>query len=104
MMTELSKHRKVEEASVYPDEEFWEMVDDADVDVPFELATLLSYCANLSERQKQWVVYTFYYDMTMKDIAEREGVTVSAVKKWKAGAIERIRGIWRRYVELERII
>ncbi|MBS4206632.1 sigma-70 family RNA polymerase sigma factor [Bacillus sp. FJAT-50079] len=95
IMTELSKHRKAEEVSVYPDEEFWEMAGDADVDVPFELATLLSYCVNLTERQRMWVVYSFYFGMTTREIAEHEGVTVSAVKKWRVGAMERIRGIWK---------
>ena len=92
IMTELSRYSKAEERSVYPDEEFWETVAAGDGDVPFELATLLSYCDLLTERQKQWVVYTFYEGMTTAEIAEHERVSVSAVKKWAVGAMGKIRG------------
>lgn len=92
MMTELKQQRKEAERSVTPNEEFWDVVVDENGQQPFQLEALLSHCDGLNDRQKQWVVYTFYYGMTVKEIADREKVSLSAVKKWRAGAMGRIKG------------
>lgn len=92
MLTELSKQRRNEERTVFPKEEtFWDMKKDDNDCRPLELLTLLSYCHGLTEKQKQWVVYTFYDGMSVREIAEVEKVSQSAVKKWRAGAMEKIR-------------
>jgi DNA-directed RNA polymerase len=92
MMTELGKQSKDDERHVYPAEEvFWEMKAYENGQPPLQLPILLSYCHGLSPKQKLWVVYTFYYGMTVKEIAEAEKVSLSAVKKWKAGAMEKIK-------------
>lgn len=92
MLRELSKHRRNEAYTVFPKEEtFWEMKEDEDDFQPLEMPMLLSYCHGLTEKQKQWVVYTFYYGMTVREIAEVEKVSQSAVKKWRTGAMKKIK-------------
>ncbi|MBS4204840.1 sigma-70 family RNA polymerase sigma factor [Lederbergia citrea] len=91
MMTELTRQKKVEENNVYPEETFWEATVDHGGEEPLQLSILLSYCANLTDKQKQWVVYTFYHDMTIQEIADAEKVSLTAVKKWRTGAMGKIR-------------
>ncbi len=91
MMTTLTKANKEEERNVYPNEEFWEMRVDEYRKQPLEQSILMAYCSHLTKRQKQWVLYTFYEGMTIKEIAKREQVSLSAVKKWRAGAKAKIR-------------
>lgn len=91
IMTELTKQSKMEEGNSYPDEAFWETKQDEKEQPPLQLATLLSYCDRLTKKQKQWVIYTFYFGMSIREIAEEEKVSLSAVKKWRAGALAKIR-------------
>ncbi|MBS4195710.1 sigma-70 family RNA polymerase sigma factor [Lederbergia citri] len=91
ILTELTKMSRFEEKNVYPDEEFWEMTVDENVMAPMELEQLNPYCKGLTERQKLWVIDTFYYGLSVQEIAGKEGVSLSAVKKWRAGAIQKIR-------------
>ncbi|MEK3888425.1 sigma-70 family RNA polymerase sigma factor [Bacillus sp. FSL K6-3431] len=90
IMTDLSNRTKMEERNVYPEESFWETAVD-NGEQPLQLAILLSYCTDLTEKQKQWVVYTFYYGMTIQEIAGHEKVSPSAVKKWRIGAIPKLK-------------
>lgn len=90
MLNELAKVTMLEERNVCADESFWNTAVDSSSD-PFELATLLSYSKGLSPKQQSWVVYTFHFDLTVKEIAEKENVSVSAVKKWRKGALEKLR-------------
>lgn len=91
MMTELTKQTKVEEGHSYPKDAFWETKVDETKQEPMQLATLLSYCSGLTKKQKKWVIYTFYFGLTVREIAEEEEVSPSAVKKWRAGALDKIR-------------
>lgn len=86
LQTELSKVHKYEEKSVYPSEEYWETVEDLLTNIPLEEEILLSYCRILTENQKKWVLYTALCDLSVKEIAEIENVSLSAVKSWRAGA------------------
>ncbi|MBD8005346.1 sigma-70 family RNA polymerase sigma factor [Bacillus norwichensis] len=92
MMTEMTRQSKAEEVNVYPDEVFWEMKKDDHEEKPLELDALLSYCDGLTDKQKQWVIYTFYFGLSVREIAEKEKVSQSAIKKWRTGAIEKMRG------------
>ncbi|MCR2823802.1 sigma-70 family RNA polymerase sigma factor [Lederbergia panacisoli] len=92
ILTDMTKINRAEEKNVYPDEAFWEMAVDENGGEPMELEQLHSYCEGLTERQKMWVIDTFYYGLSVQEIADKEGVSLSAVKKWRAGAIQKIRG------------
>ncbi|AIE61405.1 sigma-70 family RNA polymerase sigma factor [Bacillus methanolicus] len=90
-MTELTKANKHEERNIYPKEEFWEFIVDPITEDPFEVNFLLSYCEPLTPNQTKWVLYTFLDGLTIKEIAEKENVSVSAVKSWRKGAKEKLR-------------
>ncbi|PLR80628.1 RNA polymerase subunit sigma-24 [Bacillus canaveralius] len=91
LLSELAKNVKNEERSVYPKEEFWELIEDLSSDRPLERKLLLSYCEPLTEKQTKWVLYTYLDGLTIKEIAEKESVSVSAVKAWRKGAKEIIK-------------
>lgn len=91
ILTELTKRRKYEEAcTAASDEEFWEFITDDSMDTRLEGDDILDYCARLTEPQKKWVLYTALADLSIKQIAEVEHVSVSAVKAWRKGARKKI--------------
>lgn len=97
LMTELTKNNKHEERSMYPKDEFWDIIEDPLIEQPFEKKFLLTYCEALTENQTKWVLYTCIDDLSVAEIAKKEGVSVSAVKAWRKGAKERLKGsleIW----------
>jgi DNA-directed RNA polymerase len=91
MLTALSKARRSEDTFVYPKEEFWNGETDPDLRQPLELETLLAYCDGLTENETKWVVGTFYHQLKIGEIAEREGKSISAVKKWRQGALAKLK-------------
>lgn len=92
MMTELTKQRRQEERSVYPEEEFWEFIEDKSIEQPFEVDFLLFYCKNLTVNQKKWVLYTCLKGLSVEQIAHKEQVSISAVKAWRKGARGKLKG------------
>ncbi|XXM71498.1 sigma-70 family RNA polymerase sigma factor [Lysinibacillus sphaericus] len=90
MLTELKQKTKHIDRQTYPKEEFWELVEDEWTETPLSEETLLAYCNGLTEGQTKWVMYTFMDMLTVREIAEKEEVSVGAVKKWRHGAKERI--------------
>ncbi|MEQ2527530.1 sigma-70 family RNA polymerase sigma factor [Bacillaceae bacterium CLA-AA-H227] len=90
IMTELTRRKKLEDHSVFPKEEFWNLIEDDSVNSSLECETILSYCSKLTEHQKKWVVYTALADLSIKEIADIEQVSISAVKAWKSGARKKI--------------
>ncbi|MEI5909144.1 sigma-70 family RNA polymerase sigma factor [Bacillus spongiae] len=92
LLTELANIRKNEERMVYPREEFWCSIKD-EASPPFiQRELLLSYCFQLTENQTKWVLYTCVYMLSIQEIAKIENVSTSAVKKWRKGATDKIRG------------
>jgi RNA polymerase sigma factor (sigma-70 family) len=92
ILNELSKNSKHEERTVYPKEEYWETVEDTHFDQSFEKEFLLSFCDGLTDRETRWVLDTFYNCLTVREIAKKEGVSVSAVKQWRKGAVKKLEG------------
>lgn len=90
-LNEMTKFNKYESRNVYPKEEFWDFIEDMQTEEPLSLNLLLSYCASLTENQTKWVIYTCIDDLTIKQIAEKEGVSISAVKAWRKGAKEKLK-------------
>ncbi|QED49679.1 sigma-70 family RNA polymerase sigma factor [Cytobacillus dafuensis] len=91
-LSEMTRQNKHDERSVYAKEEYWEGIEDNSLEQPFEVKFLLSYCEGLTDNQKKWVLYTCIYQLTVKEIALKEGVSVSAVKAWRKGAKEKLKG------------
>ncbi|MEG9295843.1 sigma-70 family RNA polymerase sigma factor [Mangrovibacillus sp. Mu-81] len=92
ILSALTRDSRTEERTVFPSkEEFWELIED---DHPIEALTrelLLSYCDELTENQTKWVVYTSLHMLTISEISDLENVSISAVKKWRKGAREKLR-------------
>jgi RNA polymerase sigma factor (sigma-70 family) len=93
ILNELAKNKKVEDRSVCVEEETLELMADAYFDDPLNETTLRDYVVTLTENQKKWLYYTVEHDLSVKEIARIEGVSVSAVKQWRAGAREKLKRI-----------
>jgi RNA polymerase sigma factor (sigma-70 family) len=91
MLTELNQKTKLHDRHTYPKEEFWELVEDEWQETPLSRETLHAYCEGLTAGQAKWVMYTFRDMLTVREIAEKEEVSVGAVKKWRHGAKERLK-------------
>lgn len=91
LLTELTKRRKYEDTqTATAKEEFWESIVDDKSTIPLEGECILAYCSQLTEPQKKWVLYTSLADLSIKQIAEIENVSVSAVKAWRKGARKKL--------------
>ncbi len=94
MLTEMTKENQNEERNVHPKEAFWGSVKDEHSDYMFNgKELLLPYCEDLTDNQKKWVLYTFCDMLTVQEIADKENVSCSAVKKWRKGAKEKLRKV-----------
>lgn len=91
ILTEMTRINRSEEKSVYPKEEYWETVEDQQPDRPLEVEIVLSYCKDLTEKERRWVLMTCIDGMSVREIAEKEGVSVSAVKQWRISAKNKIK-------------
>jgi RNA polymerase sigma factor (sigma-70 family) len=94
ILNELVKNKKVEDRSVCVEEETLELMADAYFDDPLNETTLRDYVVTLTENQKKWLHYTVEHDLSVKEIAHIEGVSMSAVKQWRAGAREKLKKIY----------
>jgi RNA polymerase sigma factor (sigma-70 family) len=95
ILSEMTNRNKHEEVQSYPKEEFWEAVKDERCEEPFPKELLLSYCEVLTDNQTKWVMYSCLNMLTIQEIADLENVSVSAVKKWRKGAKEKLMSMRR---------
>ncbi|KIL49831.1 hypothetical protein KP78_12990 [Jeotgalibacillus soli] len=91
MLTYMRKDNRYKEKEVIVAEEFWEMKMDGGTDRTLEEEFLACYADHLSLQQKKWILFTFHYQWTTAEIAQYEGVSQSAVKKWKKGAMDKLK-------------
>jgi DNA-directed RNA polymerase len=91
LQLELSKQTKYGDHNTYPKEEYWETVEDPKHTPLLEDELLLSYCQELTDKEKTWLLATYRKDLTIREIAEQEQVSVSAVKQWKMHALKKLR-------------
>ncbi|WP_343070849.1 sigma-70 family RNA polymerase sigma factor [Bacillus sp. REN10] len=91
MMDALKKAKQLEEQVVYTDQLLWQDVPDQQKDQSLELEMLLTYTLSLSDREKVWLIRTFYENMTIAEIATCENVSPSAVKKWRKQALAKLK-------------
>ncbi|MCM2606351.1 sigma-70 family RNA polymerase sigma factor [Rossellomorea marisflavi] len=89
ILSELKREVQVEERGVALEEGATEAGGD-DLDT-LSVEILLSYCENLTANQKKWVIAHSLHMLSISEIADMEGVSPEAVKKWRKGAKERIR-------------
>jgi RNA polymerase sigma factor (sigma-70 family) len=91
ILNEMNRINKREERSFTPEEEYWETVVDQNSGSPLEVEFLLSYCETLTEKETKWVLYTCVDFLSIKEIAEKEHVSMSAVKQWRSGAKRKLK-------------
>jgi RNA polymerase sigma factor (sigma-70 family) len=91
ILNEMNRNNRLEERSIYPKEEYWETVEEPNAKDPLELEFLMSYCQDLTEKETKWVIYSCVYFLSIKEIAEKENVSVSAVKQWRASAKKKLK-------------
>jgi RNA polymerase sigma factor (sigma-70 family) len=91
LLKQLDKEFRYQQRSICQKEEFWENTGEYHIDNPLEVDILQSYCESMTPNQQKWVFYTIMGDLSVKEIAERENVSVSAVKLWRKGAREKVK-------------
>jgi RNA polymerase sigma factor (sigma-70 family) len=91
MLVQMNQHNIYKEKQIPMQREFFDEVDGIEA-LPFlEKETIQSYCEGLTEKEAKWVIAMSLGQLSIKEIAEREKVSVSAVKQWRSGAIRKLR-------------
>jgi RNA polymerase sigma factor (sigma-70 family) len=57
--------------------------------------------STLTDKQRKWVYYAIIKNYSLKEIAEKEGVSVEAVKSWAKEAKKKLRRLWADKREFE---
>jgi RNA polymerase sigma factor (sigma-70 family) len=93
LLMELTKATVEAERTTLPEEEFWENTAAGYTDGALEENILLSYFQDqgLTTNQRKWLMLTVVSDLSIKDIADREKVSISAVKLWRKGARDKLK-------------
>ncbi|UII57657.1 sigma-70 family RNA polymerase sigma factor [Cytobacillus spongiae] len=92
IQTQMSRQNQFDERNIFPTEEYLEQIEGDNNQHFLEEHYILSLCEHLTANQKKWVLYTALHDLSIFDIAKKEHVSPSAVKAWRKGAKERLRG------------
>ena len=91
MLSQLTQTNQHSEKLIHPAEEFWETIEHQESSLFLEKETIQSYCEGLTEKEAKWVIAASIDQLSIKEIAEREKVSVSAVKQWKSGAKRKLK-------------
>jgi RNA polymerase sigma factor (sigma-70 family) len=91
MLTQMNRDNQHQERHVLPEKKFWECIEDQESSLLLEKETIQTYCEGLTEKEAIWVIATHIDQLTTKEIAEKEKVSLSAVKRWRSGAIRKLK-------------
>jgi RNA polymerase sigma factor (sigma-70 family) len=93
LLMELSKATVVADRTILQKEEFWENASANYTDDPLAENFLLSYCQEqaLTTNQRKWLMLTVLGGLSIKEIAAKEKVSISAVKLWRKGARDKLK-------------
>ncbi|TMU87516.1 sigma-70 family RNA polymerase sigma factor [Bacillus sp. BHET2] len=91
ILSQLTSENRNETKSIFKETDFFEVIEDENGNEQLAQEMVLSYCEDLTENQKKWVMYTCVHMLTISEIAEVENVSNSAVKKWRKGAKDKIK-------------
>ena len=91
MLYQMTQTNQFKDRHIHPQKEFWETIEEQDPSLVLEKETLQTYCEGLTEKEAKWVFASFIDQLSNKEIAEREKVSISAVKQWKSGAIRKLK-------------
>lgn len=96
-LDELKKRGRQADRSAYPKDEFWDLLISPEL-YKEEEDYMRGLCYGLSKYETKWVIDTFIYQLTVREIAEKEQVSLSAVKWWKKGAKEKLKSRLKSYI------
>ncbi|MFD2444218.1 sigma-70 family RNA polymerase sigma factor [Bacillus sp. CGMCC 1.16607] len=89
---ELRKERELEDRNIYATEEFWECFQSpVTCHAPEDSLLPLILRRSFTPNQRKWLHYTYVDHLETKEIAEKEQVSLSTVKEWKAGVRKKLR-------------
>ena len=91
LLNELHKHVRIDDTCIATD--IQEIAEDPSLsssDLHLESEYLSCYCENLTESQRRWVIGTFQDHLSISELAERYGVSQSAVKSWRKSAMMKL--------------
>ena len=91
ILNEMAKDKTYAARTVCPEEEYWEMAADPHGDLSFEEEFLRTYGQSLTEKETKWLIKACFTGLSVKEIAESENVSVSAVKQWRTSARKKLR-------------
>ncbi|WP_246942814.1 sigma-70 family RNA polymerase sigma factor [Bacillus pinisoli] len=91
LLTRLKKRKKQEDREATLSDAVTETLIDEWANQPFELETVLSYCRDLTESQRKWVLMTIIEGKRPREIAEEEQVSIETVKSWRRYALQKMR-------------
>ncbi|OCA82443.1 hypothetical protein A8F94_21310 [Bacillus sp. FJAT-27225] len=92
MMIEITRSSRRFERTIYLKSELWDTIEDRKASET-ELTELLDACTDiLTANQKKWLVYTCRDDLTVREIAALENVSISTVKSWRSRAQQKLKG------------
>jgi RNA polymerase sigma factor (sigma-70 family) len=91
MLTQMTRNNQHQEKQVLPEKEFWECIEDQESSLFLEKETIQTYCEGLTEKEAKWVIASFIEQRSNREIADRENVSISAVKQWKSGALRKMK-------------
>jgi RNA polymerase sigma factor (sigma-70 family) len=90
MLTQMNLDNQYLGKHVLSKKEVWENIEDQE-SLYLEKETFQTYCDGLTEKEATWVIAFSIEHLTIKEIAEREKVSLSAVKQWRSGAIRKLK-------------
>ncbi|MEH7013342.1 sigma-70 family RNA polymerase sigma factor [Neobacillus niacini] len=97
LLMELTKLTMEAERVIYPEDEFWENAVAPYSEELWEEDILVSHCHRLTPNQSKWLLQTVLGGLSVSEIAEKEKVSISAVKSWRKGARDKLKVVMARH-------
>ncbi len=91
MLRQMNQNNLYRETHIHAQEKFLETIEDLEAPPFLVKETLRAYCEDLTEKEAIWVIAACIEQLSNREIAERERVSLSAVKQWKSGAKRKLK-------------
>lgn len=88
---ELRREKRREDRNIHAGDEFWENIKEPVTLDPFGDVPFPTIICSLTDNQRKWLNYTYFDHLKTREIAEKEQVSISTVKAWKAGVRMKLR-------------
>ena len=91
ILFQMNQNNQWKSKLIHPQGEFLDSMEGHESPLYLEKETINTYCEGLTKKEAIWVIAHSIHQLSIKEIAERENVSVSAVKQWKSGAIRKLK-------------